>query len=496
MAERDFPLVSVVIPALNEARGITRCLRSIFHQSYNGPYEVIVVDNGSQDNTAEIARLCGAKVIQEPRKGVCFARQRGIQEAQGEIVANTDADTIVPPDWLERIVRGFQRGKDVVAVAGRVFYERPPWWVHLHVWLHVLANLLTFRLFKTELFVCGANFHFRRSAFFQVGGYNPLLAQVGGDEMDILARLKKVGRVVFDGSLRVRSDPRRFRELGLWHFLMVDILYHRIINYYAVRWFGVPLVKARLDVRGGRGRRLPRWGLAGALALLLGGAFCYEAANPRSEIYGQVYTHSSSQQREVALTFDDGPNPPYTSQILDVLQLYDVKATFFIVGKNALANPDLVRLEVAEGHEVADHSYTHHWYSAFIDVKGSDLRRGEQAIEAVTGVRPRLYRPPYGLHTPWQLWDSRREGLLPVTWSVEAGDPKQPPPEVIAQRVLARARPGSIILLHDGAEARQGVDRSSTVKALPEIITTLETRGYRFVTISELISRQGKNQGS
>lgn len=188
----------------------------------------------------------------------------------------------------------------------------------------------------------------------------------------------------------------------------------------------------------------------------------------------------------VALTFDDGPHPVYTPQVLDILMRYKVKATFFLIGARAERYPDLARRILAEGHEIGNHTYSH-----FADLPYKDwdticreIVNGADAIERVTGVRPKLFRPPHGylnyrVHTAAQIY-----GFTVVLWTVSADHHDAPTPEAMAQRVFRLVHPGAIILMHDGRTSTRWRD----VKALPLILSGLRKRGYRFVTVSELLS--------
>jgi peptidoglycan/xylan/chitin deacetylase (PgdA/CDA1 family) len=188
----------------------------------------------------------------------------------------------------------------------------------------------------------------------------------------------------------------------------------------------------------------------------------------------------------VALTFDDGPHPAFTPQILDILKRYGVRATFFLIGARAERYPDLARRIVAEGHEIGDHTYSHpadlprkDW-----DAICREIVKGADAIERVTGVRPKLFRPPrgylnYRVHTAAQLC-----GFTVVLWTVSADHHDAPTPEAMAQRVFKLVHPGAIVLMHDGRIPTRWKD----VKALPLILDGLRRQGYRFVTVSELLS--------
>ncbi|GBC98430.1 Peptidoglycan-N-acetylglucosamine deacetylase [bacterium HR17] len=201
----------------------------------------------------------------------------------------------------------------------------------------------------------------------------------------------------------------------------------------------------------------------------------------------------------VALTFDDGPHPIFTPQILDILKGYGVRATFFLIGERAERYPELARRIVAEGHEIGNHTYSHPADLPRRDWEAirQEIAKGAEAIERVTGVRPKLFRPPrgylnYRVHTAAQL-----EGLTVVLWTVSADHHDAPTPEAMAQRVLKAVHPGAIILMHDGRVPIRWKD----VKALPLILDRLRRCGYRFVTVSELLSRNlspvqgGKSDG-
>jgi peptidoglycan/xylan/chitin deacetylase (PgdA/CDA1 family) len=209
--------------------------------------------------------------------------------------------------------------------------------------------------------------------------------------------------------------------------------------------------------------------------------------SPTSNVYGKTYARVASTQKAIALTFDDGPNEPYTSQILDILSSYGVKATFFVVGENVEYYPDVARRIVAEGHVLGNHSYTHRAFTEFDVPDYSELDRAQSVIYQTTGVKPRLFRPPYGRKTPWELEYVKKKGLITVTWSDSANDPHKPPSDIIEKRILQHVHPGVIILLHDGNGTKHDSDRSQTVAALPKIIESLEAEGYTLVTIPELL---------
>jgi peptidoglycan/xylan/chitin deacetylase (PgdA/CDA1 family) len=190
----------------------------------------------------------------------------------------------------------------------------------------------------------------------------------------------------------------------------------------------------------------------------------------------------------VALTFDDGPSA-YTRQILDTLLKYDVKATFFVVGKNVERHPDIARRIAAEGHTVGNHTYSHPFWAPMETPNKihQELDAAAVAIRKACGVTPKYFRPPHGWRSPWMMNLARKEHYTVVTWTVSPDDWQNLTEKSIEQRVLSKAGGGAIILLHDGMETRLNPQRLATVEALPGIITGLKSRGYSFVTIPELI---------
>ena len=233
-----------------------------------------------------------------------------------------------------------------------------------------------------------------------------------------------------------------------------------------------------------------RWKLGGLFILIVGGLLAlatYWAMSPSSQVYGAIIGHGPRDEKLVALTFDDGPNAPWTTEIADTLKSYDVPGTFFVVGENADAHPEIVRALVEGGFLVGNHSYRHRKRDAILEPRYDELERAETSIARAAGVCPALFRPPNGFHTPWQLHAVSDHQMHAVGWDVQPSDWKNPPPEQIVQRVVDSVRPGSIVLLHDGSDTQQGVDRSATLNALPGIIQGLRDEGFRFVRLDELL---------
>lgn len=183
-----------------------------------------------------------------------------------------------------------------------------------------------------------------------------------------------------------------------------------------------------------------------------------------------------SKTRKVALTFDDGPST-YTASVLRILKAHHVHSTFFEIGQNVSSYPDASRAIIAGGHELANHSLHHESYPG-----SASMRETSARIEAATGFKPCLFRPPGGAENSRVVGDAAAQGMSTILWDVDPQDWRRPGSGAIQSNVLANTRNGSIVLMHDG-----GGDRSQTVAALPKIITTLQKRGYQLVTVSKLL---------
>ena len=232
-------------------------------------------------------------------------------------------------------------------------------------------------------------------------------------------------------------------------------------------------------------------------ALLYGGYKLFE--DPGNQWFGKTLVSGPSDQRVVALTYDDGPNPPYTDRILDVLAREKVKATFFVVGRAVLAYPATMRRIVSGGHALGNHTWDHR-HLVLLPRGGlrSEMERTDDAIQQTVHVHTRLMRPPFGARDWLVLDEMRKLGYTVVMWSVPLPrDWEYPPAQTIARRVTARVKDGSIIVLHDGnrgllCAARRipphVCNRAEDIEATRLIVEELKRRGYRFVTIPDLIA--------
>jgi peptidoglycan/xylan/chitin deacetylase (PgdA/CDA1 family) len=199
--------------------------------------------------------------------------------------------------------------------------------------------------------------------------------------------------------------------------------------------------------------------------------------------YTSYVQYATQHRRDVALTFDDGPGL-YTGAILHILRVTHTPATFFVIGRWALDYPRLVAAEVRAGCEVGDHTQTHYPLALLsASAQTAELTQAAQAIHRARAPWPVLMRPPYGSFDPITLQVLRAQRMLMVLWSADTSDYERPGVSKIIYVALSSARPGAIILMHDG-----GGDRSETVAALPRIIERLHQRGYRLVTVSQLIA--------
>jgi glycosyltransferase involved in cell wall biosynthesis len=253
------PSVSIVVPVYNEELLLADSLASLQQQDYTGDCEIILVDNGSTDRSAEIARAMGARVVKEPRKGVVHALHTGYGAVQSDIIASTDADTRVPADWVSRLVVGLTKQSDVVAVGGiYTFYDSPAWLR----WATLLTNQLDGQLL-------GMNMAMWRWAYESIGGIDTSV-NLGWDA-EVGRQLQSVGRVVIDRKIVVETSARRYQSAGLWS----SLLRYRINDWW-LAISGKPLFYDFSDIRNPtRSQPVRSWAVivvaAVVLAWLLGG---------------------------------------------------------------------------------------------------------------------------------------------------------------------------------------------------------------------------------
>ncbi|SDX55370.1 polysaccharide deacetylase family protein [Tepidimicrobium xylanilyticum] len=211
------------------------------------------------------------------------------------------------------------------------------------------------------------------------------------------------------------------------------------------------------------------------------------SVNACSNRYGRIVNQGPKNEKVIALTFDDGPHPKFTNEILDILKEYDIKATFFVLGKFAEAYPEIIIRQWQEGHEIGNHTYSH------VDAKSvskkilyEEYKKTQEIIENLVNNRPKLFRPPYGSFDSQALDIMEMDNSIMVLWSSHQDSKDWSNPEVdeIVNTTLSSIKNGDIILFHDYVY----YNKSNTVEALKIIIPELINRGYKFVTISELLN--------
>ena len=196
----------------------------------------------------------------------------------------------------------------------------------------------------------------------------------------------------------------------------------------------------------------------------------------------------SGDRKVIALTFDDGPWPEATNSILYILRQYNVRATFFMIGRNVRNFPERARQVVEHGHAVANHSWNHRYHVHAPAEAAAEIDNTDIWIERATGVRSHLFRPPGGfMHTGMPTYAAGK-GQVVVMWSADSKDYYASSARIVSN-VLSKASPGGIVLFHDG-----GGDRRNTIAALPKIITSLREQGYEFVTVPQLLELQQQQQ--
>lgn len=205
-----------------------------------------------------------------------------------------------------------------------------------------------------------------------------------------------------------------------------------------------------------------------------------------------IIRKGNSDEKIIALTFDDGPDDVFTPQVLDILKKYDVKATFFLVGENVERNSEIVKRQFEEGHEIGNHTFTH----INVAKKGyneiyNEIIKTQEVIKDVIGIEPKLFRPPYRAISRNMCDIVKNKNMNIVLWSnLDPRDWSNPGVYYIVDTIENKVENGNIILLHDYNNVRN--PKSQTIQALETVIPSLKEKGYKFVTISELIEHLDK----
>jgi peptidoglycan/xylan/chitin deacetylase (PgdA/CDA1 family) len=231
--------------------------------------------------------------------------------------------------------------------------------------------------------------------------------------------------------------------------------------------------------------------LIGLTAAAAASAAGYQSMAPQGQFFGRTVAGGIRGSRQIALTYDDGPNDPHTLKLLDVLAKHGVRATFFMIGRYVRQQPDIARAVAQAGHVIGNHTFTH---PLLIFESAARTRMQlvdcKQALEDAVGEHSKLFRPPFGGRRPATLRVARALGLETVMWSVTGYDWNAPPAAVIEKKVMRQIRGGDVILLHDGGHRAMGANRAPTVIATDSLIRRYKDQGYEFVTVDAALSHQ------
>ncbi len=229
--------------------------------------------------------------------------------------------------------------------------------------------------------------------------------------------------------------------------------------------------------------------LIGLTAAAAASAAGYQSMAPTGQWYGRTFAGGVRGSKQIALTYDDGPNDPHTLKLLDVLAKHSVRATFFMIGRYVEQRPEIARAVAQAGHVIGNHTLTH----PLLIFKSAAETRAQlvdchQALQDAIGKPANLFRPPFGGRRPATLRIARELGMQTVMWSVTGYDWNAPPAAVIEKKVERQMRGGDVILLHDGGHRAMGADRAQTVMGTDNLIRRFKDQGYEFVTVEEMQS--------
>jgi peptidoglycan/xylan/chitin deacetylase (PgdA/CDA1 family) len=208
-----------------------------------------------------------------------------------------------------------------------------------------------------------------------------------------------------------------------------------------------------------------------------------------SQVFGRYPYRAKTDKKLIALTFDDGPNEQYTSDILKILEKYSIKATFFLVGKAILREPGLTKKIYNSGHTIGNHSLSHEFHKYFSSLTfKKEILNNQEIIKKQIGQKPALFRSPWLWRQPFLLSTLKKYGLQPISGEFcHPLEVLQIDSDKIAAHVLKIVRSGSIIIFHDGKDGKTG-NRRETVKAVETVISSLNAQGYEFITVDKLLN--------
>ncbi len=227
--------------------------------------------------------------------------------------------------------------------------------------------------------------------------------------------------------------------------------------------------------------------LIGLTAAAAAAAAGYQSMAPTGQWCGRTFASGPRGSKQLALTYDDGPNGPHTLKLLEVLAKHNVQATFFMIGRYVRQRPDIARAVAQAGHVIGNHTFTHPLliFKSAAETR-TELLDCRSALQDTIGEHSNLFRPPFGGRRPATLRIARALGLRTVMWNVTGYDWNAPPAAVIERKVARQMRGGDVILLHDGGHRALGADRAQTVIATDNLIRRYRDQGYEFVTVGEM----------
>jgi peptidoglycan/xylan/chitin deacetylase (PgdA/CDA1 family) len=232
---------------------------------------------------------------------------------------------------------------------------------------------------------------------------------------------------------------------------------------------------------------------------LAGGAFLaavsagYQSMAPTGQWYGQTFSGLTRASKQIALTYDDGPNDPHTFRLLEVLAKHDVRATFFLIGRYVKQRPDIAQELARHGHVIGNHTFSHpNLIFTSAQETLAQLQQCERALTDAVGEHSRLFRPPFGGRRPATLRAAHSLGLESVMWNVAGWDWRGKPAEYVEGKVTRKIRGGNVVLLHDGSHTAFGADRSQTVIATDHLIARCKSEGFQFVTVPQMMAGDGR----
>jgi peptidoglycan/xylan/chitin deacetylase (PgdA/CDA1 family) len=207
----------------------------------------------------------------------------------------------------------------------------------------------------------------------------------------------------------------------------------------------------------------------------------YGTAIIQSNFYAQPYCHADVSEKQIALSFDDGPNQEYTPQVLSTLAQYNAPATFFVIGKNIQGNENILKQIDSEGHCIGNHSYTHSFFVDFKSLQGfkNELNQTAETVFKIIGKRMKLFRPPYGVTTPNLVKAAKTLNYSIIGWSIRSFDTTADTAQIITRRVQTKIKPGAIILFHDTSD--------KTIQVLTQTLNFAKENGYKIVSVEQLL---------